>query len=82
MVLNEVVSALSDKLEKMQSILNKEIENINIEDISLENLTTDYETQLPKLNPELEVKLDRIIKLGDKNEQVTKLLEVSSSLSE
>ena len=81
-VLNEVVSALSDKLEKMQSILNKEIENINIEDISLENLTTDYETQLPKLNPELEVKLDRIIKLGDKNEQVTKLLEVSSALSE
>jgi hypothetical protein len=82
LVLNEVISALSDKLEKMQSILNKEIENINISDISLENLTIDNETQLPKINPELEVKLDRIIKLGDKNEQLTKLLEVSSTLSE
>jgi flagellar hook-length control protein FliK len=82
MVLNEVVSALSDKLEKMQEILNKQIENINISDISLEKLALDSETQLPKLNPELEVKLDRIIKLGDKNEQVTKLLEVSSALSE
>jgi flagellar hook-length control protein FliK len=81
-VLNEVVSALSDKLEKMQSILNKEIENINISDVSLEKLALDSETQLPKLNPELEVKLDQIIKLGDKNEQVTKLLEVSSALSE
>jgi flagellar hook-length control protein FliK len=81
-VLNEVVSALSDKLEKMQSILNKEIENINISDVSLEKLALDSETQLPKLNPELEVKIDRIIKLGDKNEQVTKLLEVSSALSE
>ncbi|NBV99959.1 MAG: hypothetical protein EBR67_10750, partial [Proteobacteria bacterium] len=82
MVLNEVVSALSDKLEKMQEILNKQIENINISDISLEKIAIDSETQLPKLNPELEVKLDRIIKLGDKNEQVTKLLEVSSALSE
>jgi flagellar hook-length control protein FliK len=81
-VLNEVVSALSDKLEKMQEILNKQIENINISDISLEKLALDSETQLPKLNPELEVKLDRIIKLGDKNEQVTKLLEVSSALRE
>jgi flagellar hook-length control protein FliK len=81
-VLNEVVSALSDKLEKMQEILNKQIENINISDISLEKLALDSETQLPKLNPELEVKLDRIIKLGDKNEQVTKLLEVSAALSE
>jgi hypothetical protein len=81
-VLNEVVSALSDKLEKMQEILNKQIENINISDISLEKIALDSETQLPKLNPELEVKLDRIIKLGDKNEQVTKLLEVSSALSE
>jgi flagellar hook-length control protein FliK len=81
-VLNEVVSALSDKLERMQEILNKQIENINISDISLEKLALDSETQLPKLNPELEVKLDRIIKLGDKNEQVTKLLEVSSALSE
>jgi flagellar hook-length control protein FliK len=81
-VLNEVVSALSDKLEKMQEILNKQIENINISDVSLEKLALDSETQLPKLNPELEVKLDRIIKLGDKNEQVTKLLEVSSALSE
>ncbi len=81
-VLNEVVSALSDKLERMQEILNKQIENINISDVSLEKLALDSETQLPKLNPELEVKLDRIIKLGDKNEQVTKLLEVSSALSE
>jgi flagellar hook-length control protein FliK len=81
-VLNEVISALSDKLERMQEILNKQIENINISDISLEKLDLDSETQLPKLNPELEVKLDRIIKLGDKNEQVTKLLEVSSALSE
>jgi flagellar hook-length control protein FliK len=81
-VLNEVVSALSDKLERMQEILNKQIENINISDISLEKLALDSETQLPKLNPELEVKLDRIIKLGNKNEQVTKLLEVSSALSE
>jgi flagellar hook-length control protein FliK len=81
-VLNEVISALSDKLERMQEILNKQIENINISDVSLEKLALDSETQLPKLNPELEVKLDRIIKLGDKNEQVTKLLEVSSALSE
>ena len=81
-VLNEVVSALSDKLERMQEILNKQIENINISDVSLEKLALDSETQLPKLNQELEVKLDRIIKLGDKNEQVTKLLEVSSALSE
>ncbi|MFM7458766.1 MAG: flagellar hook-length control protein FliK [bacterium] len=81
-VLNEIVSALSDKLEKMQSILNKEIENINISDISLEKLALDSETQLPKLNPELEAKLNQIIKLGDKNEEVTKLLEVSSALSE
>ena len=36
-VLNEVVSALSDKLERMQEILNKQIENINISDVSLEN---------------------------------------------
>ena len=81
-VLNEVISALSDKLERMQEILNKQIENINISDVSLEKLALDSKTQLPKLNPELEVKLDRIIKLGDKNEQVTKLLEVSSALSE
>jgi flagellar hook-length control protein FliK len=81
-VLNEVVSALSDKLEKMQEILNKQIEKINISDISLEKIALDSETQLPKLNPELEAKLNQIIKLGDKNEQVTKLLEVSSALSE
>jgi flagellar hook-length control protein FliK len=81
-VLNEVISALSDKLERMQEILNKQIESINISDISLEKLALDSETQLPKLNPELEAKLDQIIKLGDKNEQVTKLLEVSSALSE
>ncbi|MEB3315996.1 MAG: flagellar hook-length control protein FliK [Candidatus Melainabacteria bacterium] len=81
-VLNEVVSALSDKLERMQEMLNKQIENINISDISLEKIALDSETQLPKLNPELEAKLDQIIKLGDKNEQVTKLLEVSSALGE
>lgn len=81
-VLNEVVSALSDKLERMQEMLNKQIENINISDISLEKIALDSETQLPKLNPELEAKLNQIIKLGDKNEQVSKLLEVSSALSE
>jgi len=81
-VLTKLTDALEAKLQDISENLNKQIENIRLNDVSLKHLEIDPETNLPKLHPELDAKLDRVIKLGEKTEKIDQLLNLVSHLDE